>query len=67
VKIAKLFAISQQKGAETIVYLASRPTWRARPAAISTSASWRRVPEAQDDGSAKRLWTETEKITGLTW
>jgi NAD(P)-dependent dehydrogenase (short-subunit alcohol dehydrogenase family) len=68
VKIAKLFAISQAKGAETIVYLASSPDvagttggyfYKCKPATPS--------PEAQDDGSAKRLWTETEKLTGITW
>ena len=68
VKIAKLFAISQAKGAETIVYLASSPDaagttggyfYKCKPATPS--------PEAQDDGSAKRLWTETEKLTGVTW
>ena len=68
VKIAKLFAISQEKGAETIVYLASSPDVAASTGAYFYKCKLATAsPEAQDDGSAKRLWTETEKITGLTW
>lgn len=64
--IAKLFAISPEKGAETIVYLASSPdvadvtgTYFAdcRPARLSTAA--------QDDAAARRLWDESARIAKL--
>lgn len=64
--IAKLFAISPEKGAETIVYLASSPevddvtgTYFAdcRPARLSTAA--------QDDDAARRLWDESARIAKL--
>jgi NAD(P)-dependent dehydrogenase (short-subunit alcohol dehydrogenase family) len=66
VGIAKTFAITPQKGAETIVYLASSPDvegvsggyfYKCRPATPSR--------EAQDDAAAKRLWEETAKLTGV--
>jgi NAD(P)-dependent dehydrogenase (short-subunit alcohol dehydrogenase family) len=64
--VAKSFAITPAKGAETIVYLASSPEvadvsggyfYKCRPAMPTR--------EAQDDASAKRLWDETTKIAGL--
>ncbi|MGB3810883.1 MAG: SDR family oxidoreductase [Parvibaculum sp.] len=64
--VAKLFAISPEKGAETIVYLASSPEvegvsggyfYKCRPATPTR--------EAQDDASAKRLWGETARLTGV--
>ena len=61
--IAKLFAISPQKGAETIVYLASSPE-----VATSTGLYFdQRKPKtpsaaARDDAAAARLWAESEKI-----
>jgi NAD(P)-dependent dehydrogenase (short-subunit alcohol dehydrogenase family) len=66
VRVAKAFAISPEKGAETIVYLASSPDvegvsggyfYKCRPATPTK--------EAQDDASARRLWDVTAKITGL--
>jgi NAD(P)-dependent dehydrogenase (short-subunit alcohol dehydrogenase family) len=68
VKIAKLFAISQEKGADTIIYLASSPD-----VASSTGGYYfkRKLTapskEAQDDASAARLWKETERLTGIAW
>ncbi len=68
VKIAKLGAISQEKGAETIVYLASSPE-----VANSTGGYYYKCklatpsPEAQDDAAAKQLWDATEKIASSTW
>jgi NAD(P)-dependent dehydrogenase (short-subunit alcohol dehydrogenase family) len=68
VKVAKLGAISQEKGAETIIYLASSPEvarstgayyYQCKPATPSA--------EAQEDAAAKQLWTATEKISGITW
>lgn len=67
-KAAKLFAISPEKGAETLVYLASSPDvagvtgsyfYQCKPAAPSKTAL--------DDAAAARLWSETERLTGLTF
>jgi NAD(P)-dependent dehydrogenase (short-subunit alcohol dehydrogenase family) len=64
--VAKLFAISPEKGAETIVYLASSPEvagvtgeyfYKCRPA-IPTA-------DARDDAAAKRLWIESAKLAGI--
>jgi NAD(P)-dependent dehydrogenase (short-subunit alcohol dehydrogenase family) len=58
-------AISMEKGAETIVYLASSPEvngvtgeyfYQCRPKTPTA--------EAQDDEAAKRLWRESEKLAG---
>jgi len=66
VRMAKLFAISPEEGAETLVYLTSSPEvahvsgayfYRCRAAAPTK--------EAQDDAAAKRLWLETAKLAGL--
>ena len=66
VRLAKTFAISPEKGAETIVYLASSNEvsrtsgsyyYKCRVASPSL--------EAQDDAAAKRLWEETAKLAGL--
>jgi NAD(P)-dependent dehydrogenase (short-subunit alcohol dehydrogenase family) len=66
VRVAKNFAISPEKGAETIVYLASSTDtpgpsgtyfYKCRPATPSS--------EAQDDDSAKRLWLETARLAGV--
>jgi NAD(P)-dependent dehydrogenase (short-subunit alcohol dehydrogenase family) len=68
IKAAKmLVAISQEKGAETIVYLAS-----STEAAGTTGEYFYKckpstpTAEAQDDASAKRLWEVTERLTGVT-
>jgi NAD(P)-dependent dehydrogenase (short-subunit alcohol dehydrogenase family) len=64
--IAKRFALSPEKGAETIVYLASSPEvasvsggyfYQSRPATPS--------PAARDDATAKRLWEESARIAKL--
>jgi retinol dehydrogenase 12 len=66
VRFAKNFAISPEKGAETILYLASSPDvantsgeyfYKCRPA----------VPTAggRDDSAANRLWVESARLTGL--
>lgn len=66
IRAAKLFAISPEKGAETIVYLASSPDvsgvsgeyfYKCRPATPTR--------EAQNDDSARRLWQETAKLAGI--
>jgi NAD(P)-dependent dehydrogenase (short-subunit alcohol dehydrogenase family) len=64
--IAKLFALSPQKGAETIVYLASSPEvakvsggyfTQSRPATPSAAA--------QDDATARRLWDESARLAKM--
>ena len=66
VRVAKNFAISPEKGAETIIYLASSH----EVSQISGSYFYKcRVTtpsrEAQDDDAAKRLWEETAKLAGV--
>lgn len=66
VRVAKNFAISPEKGAETIVYLASSD----EVANISGEYFYKcqvatPTKEAQDDEAAKRLWVETEKLAGI--
>ncbi|HEY7405030.1 MAG TPA: SDR family oxidoreductase [Candidatus Angelobacter sp.] len=66
VRAAKAFAISPEKGAETIIYLASSNEvtganglyfYQCKPATPTK--------EAQDDESARRLWQESEKLAGI--
>jgi NAD(P)-dependent dehydrogenase (short-subunit alcohol dehydrogenase family) len=66
VDMAKLFAISPERGAETLVYLASSADvanvsgeyfYQCRPATPST--------EARDDAAAARLWMESAKLAGI--
>jgi NAD(P)-dependent dehydrogenase (short-subunit alcohol dehydrogenase family) len=61
--LAKVFAISSEKGAETIVYLAASPAvdgksglYFEKCAPVTPSA------EAQDDAAAARLWAESERL-----
>ena len=65
VRLAKLFAATPEKGAETLVYLATSPEvanvsgqffHNCRPGTVSA--------EAQDDAVAQRLWRESERIAG---
>lgn len=64
--LAKLFAISPEKGARTIVYLASSPevakvsgAYFYKCRAVAPSA------QARDDAAAVRLWTESAKLAGV--
>ena len=63
----RLFAISEEKGAATTVYLTSSPEVQdtnglyfkgCRPAFPSA--------EARDDGAARRLWEESARLAGLS-
>jgi NAD(P)-dependent dehydrogenase (short-subunit alcohol dehydrogenase family) len=63
VRLAKLFAISPEKGAETIVHLAASPAvaevtgeyfYQCRPATPSAAA--------RDDAAAARLWAESDRL-----
>jgi NAD(P)-dependent dehydrogenase (short-subunit alcohol dehydrogenase family) len=66
VRMAKMFAISPEKGAETLVYLGSSPEvaqvsgayfYKCRPVTPSK--------EAQDAAAARRLWVESARLGGL--
>jgi NAD(P)-dependent dehydrogenase (short-subunit alcohol dehydrogenase family) len=66
VRVAKIFAISPEKGAETIVYLAASPDaasvsgeyfYKCRPAMPTA--------QARDDTTAARLWIESAKLAGI--
>jgi len=67
IRFAKLFAISPEKGAETMVYLASSDAdevKRANGLYFYKSRPATPTKEAQDDQAAQRLWAESEKIAG---
>jgi len=68
IRVAKTFAISPEKGAQTLVYLASSPDvasvsgeyfYQCRPATPTA--------EARDDTPAKRLWLESAKLAGFDY
>jgi retinol dehydrogenase 12 len=67
IRLAKAFALSPEKGAETLIYLASSPEvekvtgeyfYKCRPTPPSR--------EAQDDAVARRLWEETARLAGVS-
>jgi NAD(P)-dependent dehydrogenase (short-subunit alcohol dehydrogenase family) len=63
----KVFGLSPEKGAETLVFLASSP----EIATISGGYFYRcelatPTRAAQDDATARRLWAETERLAGVT-
>ena len=68
IKLAMLFAGDPEKGANTIVYLATAPQlakqsggyyYNCRPHSPNMAA--------RDDATAKRLWEETVRLTGVDW
>jgi NAD(P)-dependent dehydrogenase (short-subunit alcohol dehydrogenase family) len=66
IRVAKRFALSPPKGAETLIFVASSP------AAASANGEYfyqcRPVPpslQAQDPAAARRLWQETARLAGL--
>ena len=66
--VARPLFITPEKGADTIIYLASSPEvekttgeYFDKRKAIQPSAA------ARDDAAAKRLWTESEKLAGFHW
>jgi retinol dehydrogenase 12 len=65
-RVLKKFALTPEKGAETLIYLASSDA----PAAVSGAYFYKcretvPSPEGQDDDAARRLWQETAKLAGL--
>jgi NAD(P)-dependent dehydrogenase (short-subunit alcohol dehydrogenase family) len=66
VRAAKLFAISPEKGAETIVYLASSDAvTRVSGQYFYKCRVATPTKEAQDDAAAQRLWEATAKLSGI--
>jgi NAD(P)-dependent dehydrogenase (short-subunit alcohol dehydrogenase family) len=66
IKIGKFFAISPQKGAETIVYLASSPeVAQATGGYYYKCARATPTAAAQDDSAARRLWLESARLAGV--
>jgi NAD(P)-dependent dehydrogenase (short-subunit alcohol dehydrogenase family) len=66
VRVAKILAISPEKGAETIVYLAASPEVAGR----SGEYFYKCLPAtptaaARDDAAAQRLWMLSQKIAGI--
>jgi NAD(P)-dependent dehydrogenase (short-subunit alcohol dehydrogenase family) len=67
-KLVQFFAISPEKGAETIVYLATSP----EVAGVSGEYFYKCKPsaptrEAQDDRLAGALWEKSVALTGVDW
>src|ERR1700687_5305464 len=63
VRAAKLFAISPEKGAETIIYLASSDAVTKLSGAHFYGARLAEpTKEAQDDEAARRLWDESARL-----
>lgn len=64
IRLAKLFAGTQEQGAQTLLYLAASPEvakvsgeffFKCKPGFLT--------PEAQDDAIAKKLWAESERLS----
>lgn len=67
-RIGKLMAISPEKGAETLIYLASSP----EVASVSGQYFHRcrattPSPQARDDAAAARLWAVSEQLARMTF
>ena len=64
--LLKRFALTPEKGAETLIYLASADA----PAKITGEYFYKRQvtppsPEGQNDEAARRLWQESERLAAL--
>lgn len=66
-RMASLFAISPEKGAQTSIYLASSPDVSTVTGAYFAKCR-QKTPHsaARDDQAALRLWQVSEQLTGLT-
>ncbi|MGH6738407.1 MAG: short-chain dehydrogenase, partial [Bradyrhizobium sp.] len=61
----RLFAISERRGAETVVYLASDPAVATTTGAyFADSKPATATRAAQDDSAAERLWEISVKLAG---
>jgi NAD(P)-dependent dehydrogenase (short-subunit alcohol dehydrogenase family) len=66
IRAAKLFAISPEKGAETIIYLASsEAVTKISGAYFYRGRLTEPTNEAQDEEAARRLWEESARLAGL--
>lgn len=66
--IGKLFAISPEEGAKTIIYLATSPEGgEANGAYFYKSKQATPSAAARDDELARALWEKTVALTGLDW
>jgi retinol dehydrogenase 12 len=68
IKLAMLFAGNPEKGADTIVHLATAPQFSRESGGYYFD---RRLHSpslaARDDAIARRLWEETARLTGVDW
>jgi NAD(P)-dependent dehydrogenase (short-subunit alcohol dehydrogenase family) len=65
IRMAKRFAITPEKGAETIVHLASSDAVaNVSGAYFYKSREAEPTREAKDDDAARRLWDESERLAG---
>ncbi|MGI3903722.1 MAG: SDR family NAD(P)-dependent oxidoreductase [Janthinobacterium lividum] len=61
-----LFAISPEKGAETLVYLATSPTIAGQSGGYYAKSKPSKPSRAgRDDAAARRLWDATRALTGV--
>jgi retinol dehydrogenase 12 len=66
ISIARPFMLSPERGADTIVYLASSPDVAAAAGGYYVKRQLREPSSAaRDDGLARRLWEISERLTGL--
>ena len=66
ITIAKPFMLSPERGADTIVYLASSPDVAEKTGGFYVKRQLREPSAAaRDDGLARRLWEISERLTGL--
>jgi NAD(P)-dependent dehydrogenase (short-subunit alcohol dehydrogenase family) len=66
IRFAKLFALSPEKGAETLVYLASSDeAARVSGGYFYKCRQEQPTSEAQDDEAARRLWEESARLAGI--
>ena len=68
VRFSMLFADPAERGAQTIVYLASSPDVASVSGAYFISSRQAEPSSAaRDDAAARRLWEESERIAGFKW
>jgi retinol dehydrogenase-12 len=66
VTLARPFMLSPQRGARTIVYLATSPEVAGATGGYYVKSRLREPsPAARDDAAARRLWQVSEELTGL--
>jgi len=66
ITIARPFMLSPERGADTIVYLASSPDVAAKTGGFYVKRQLRKPSAAaRDDDTARRLWEISERLTGL--